>query len=182
MNKFFSHLKTVCKHRYYVFRECASCGIIWQGLIHDLSKFSAEEFLSSVKYYQGDRSPIDAEKEAIGYSKAWLHHKGRNKHHWEYWTDFNAKTGEVIANNIPKKYCIEMICDWIGAGKAYMGDAWTEYAPLEHFERVRSGRHFHPETEELLSNLLKIIHINGLDAFHSVCKTILEGEKKNGNT
>ena len=78
---YLKHFKTVCKHKYYVFKECAACGLFWQGLVHDLSKFSPVEFASSAKYFQGNRSPIDAEKEAIGYSTAWLHHKGHNKHH-----------------------------------------------------------------------------------------------------
>ena len=182
MNKFWNHFKTVCKHKHYVFKECAACGILWQGIVHDLSKFSREEFLSSVKYYQGDRSPIEAEKEAIGYSKAWLHHKGRNKHHWEYWTDFNSKTGEIITNKIPDKYAIEMICDWVGAGKAYMKDKWDQSAPLNYYEKVKNGRHFHPETEELLVDLLKIIDMNGLEAFHDCCKSILKKEKKNGTS
>ena len=57
------HLKTVLIHKWYVFKECVSCGIIWQGIIHDLSKFSFTEFISSAKYFQGNRSPINAEKE-----------------------------------------------------------------------------------------------------------------------
>ena len=165
-----NHFKTICKHKGVVFKECRACGITRQGLIHDLSKFSFEEFLASAKYFQGNRSLIEAEKESVGYSKAWLHHKGCNKHHWEWWTDF-ADDGSVIANKIPSKYVIEMVCDWIGAGMVYGGEKWTQSKPLNYYNKVRNGRHFHPETEELLVRLLEIIRDDGLDAFHSVCKT-----------
>ena len=162
-----NHFKTICKHKAVVFKECRACGITWQGLIHDLSKYSFEEFLASAKYFQGDRSPIEAEKETVGYSKAWLHHKGCNKHHWEWWTDF-ADDGSVIANKIPSKYVIEMVCDWIGAGMVYGGEKWTQSEPLNYYNKARNGRHFHPETEELIVRLLEIIRDDGLDAFHSV--------------
>ena len=83
MNKFFGHLKTVCKHKYYVFKYCCKAGIPVEGIFHDMSKFSPIEFWESVKYYQGNRSPIDACKEENGWSACWLHHKGRNKHHYQ---------------------------------------------------------------------------------------------------
>ena len=98
-----------------------------------------------------------------------LHHKAHNKHHWEYWTDF-GEHGEVIANKIPSVYVIEMVCDWIGAGKVYGGEGWTEAEPLEYFLGVRDGRYFHCETEELILDLLKLIRSKGLDEFHRVCR------------
>lgn len=180
MNKVFKHLKTICKHKYYVFQECKACGILWQGIIHDLSKFSPQEFITSVKYYQGYRSPIDAEKEDIGYSKAWLHHKGHNKHHWEYWTDFD-KLGNIIACDIPLKYVIEMVCDWIGASKAYMGDI-TEMALATavyiYYEDHRVGRHFHPETEKTILEFLHIMETYGMKAFHDEARCRLDIERK----
>ena len=165
-----NHFITVCKHKYVVFKQCHACGITWQGLIHDLSKFSYTEFISSAKYFQGDRSPIEAEKAAIGYSAAWLHHKGRNPHHWEYWTDFNDKTGEIIANKIPYKYVVEMVCDWVGAGMVYEKDKWTQKAPLDYYYKVRSGRHFHPETEALLIAFLECIRDEGLVGFYKMAR------------
>lgn len=171
MGKLWRHFKTVFKHRWVVFKECAACGILWQGLVHDLSKFSTAEFIASAKYFQGNRSPIDAEKEAVGYSKAWLHHKGHNKHHWEYWIDF-AKDGSVVANKIPMKYVIEMVCDWVGAGKVYNKKQWTQADPLEFYNKVRAGRHFHPETEEVIVTLLNIIKDGGLKQFHKTCRIL----------
>lgn len=163
------HFKTVCKHKAVVYRECKACGITWQGIIHDLSKFSPIEFSASAKHFQGNKSPIEAEKEELGYSIAWLHHKGVNKHHWEWWTDFDDN-GQIIANKIPSKFVVEMVCDWVGAGMVYNKEKWTQDEPLNYYNKVRHGRHFHPETEELLVFLLKTIKDKGLDEFHRVCR------------
>ena len=170
MSAKWKHFKTIWKHKIVVYRECKACGIGWLGLIHDLSKFSPAEFASSAKYFQGDKSPIEAEKAKVGYSVAWLHHKGCNKHHWEWWTDF-ANDGTIIANKIPSKYVIEMVCDWIGAGMVYGGEKWTQAEPLNYYNKVRAGRYFHPDTEWLIVKLLWIIHDDGLEAFHHICKT-----------
>lgn len=127
MNKYiintFKHLKKICVHKYWVFRYSCKMGIPIQGILHDLSKFSPTEFWESVKYYQGDRSPIDACKEVNGWSAAWMHHKGRNKHHYEYWQD-NFDNGGIPIE-MPLKYKKEMLCDFLGAGRAYYGKDFT---------------------------------------------------------
>ncbi len=169
MGKLWKHFKTICLHKKYVYEECKACGLLWQGIVHDLSKFSPTEFVPSAKYFQGDRSPISKEKEEIGYSKAWLHHKGRNKHHWEYWTDFDDN-GNVTCVKIPFKYVVEMVCDWIGAGKAYSKEKWENKSPLDYYIAVRSGRHFHPETEDLILKFLNCIKEYGLEEFHDMAK------------
>lgn len=177
MVEYWKHFKTVCKHKHYVLRECVACGILWQGLTHDLSKFGITEFGSSARYFQGHRSPIEAEKEAIGYSAAWLHHKGHNKHHWEYWTDF-ADDGSIVANEIPIKYVVEMVCDWVGAGKAYGKEKWTQNTPIQYYAKVRKGRYFHPNTERLLLEFLTLISDQGLEAFHKRARLISKNYKR----
>lgn len=167
------HFKTICRHKAVVYRECKACGITWQGIIHDLSKFSMIEFLPSAKYFQGDKSPIEAEKAKNGYSVAWLHHKGCNKHHWEWWTDFD-NNGNIIANKIPYKYVVEMVCDWIGAGMVYSGEKWTQDEPINYYNKVRAGRHFHLDTEALLLKFLETIKDKGLNEFHKMARC--EGE------
>ena len=117
------HFKKICKHKYYVGKYCWKIGLYWQGIMHDMSKFSPIEFFESAKYYQGNRSPIDACKEQNGMSLGWQHHKGRNPHHYEYWMDNFDRGGEALI--IPEKYALEMVCDYIGAGKAYMGKKFT---------------------------------------------------------
>lgn len=158
------HFKTVCKHRWIVFKLMCKCGYPWQGFTHDLSKFSPTEFLPSARYFQGNKSPIEAEKAETGYSAAWLHHKGHNPHHWEYWIDYD-KDGQIIANRIPCRYIIEMVCDYVAAGMTYSKEKWTRDEPLDYFEKVRDGRHFHPQTELILRNYLSIIKRHGLDVF-----------------
>lgn len=163
------HFKTIMEHKLVVYQECKACGIGWQGFWHDMSKFGRTEFASSAKYFQGDKSPIEQEKALRGYSVAWLHHKGHNPHHWEWWIDFDAN-GKIIANKIPSNYVIEMICDWIGAGKVYSKEKWDQHEPYNYYMKVRKGRYFHPETENLILDLLEIIDQQGLDDFHRICK------------
>ena len=85
--KLINHLKTINKHKCYVTMLCFKCGLYKQGILHDLSKYSPTELKTGAKYWVGTRSPNSIERETIGYSSAWLHHKGRNKHHWEYWVE-----------------------------------------------------------------------------------------------
>ena len=101
---FWQHLKTVQHHRRLVRQYCFRLGLYWQGLTHDLSKFSPVEFWAGVKYFQGDRSPNDAQRRDIGYSASWLHHKGRNRHHFEYWTDYGMNGEGIVGVEMPKKY------------------------------------------------------------------------------
>lgn len=129
LKNFFGHLRTVTKHRWFVFLHCCYAGMPLRGFIHDLSKLNPVEFFEGVKYYQGTRSPIDACKQANGYSMAWLHHKGRNKHHYEYWIDYLDNGGKPI--QMPYKYALELICDFLGAGKAYNGKNFTYQGELD---------------------------------------------------
>lgn len=137
MNKFIGHLKTVCIHKAWVFYYCRKAGIVWRGIKHDMSKFSPTEFFESVKYYQGNRSPIDACKEVNGVSKAWMHHKGRNTHHYEYWQDNFDKGGTAI--QLPLYDAIEMLCDYLGAGRAYQGKNFTYLGELEWWNIKKSN-------------------------------------------
>lgn len=140
------HIKKIMTHRKWVRHYCFKCGLYVQGLLHDLSKYSPTELIESVRYYQGDRSPILACKEDKGYSMAWFHHRGRNKHHWEYWVDnFDKGMTTVI---IPEKYALEMFCDFLGAGQAYMGDMYTPYKELEWWKSKRDKYVIHPAIKE----------------------------------
>jgi hypothetical protein len=120
---YWKHFCTITRHKRYVMIACFRCGLYKQGLLHDLSKYGATEFWSSARYFQGTGSPIDKEKAECGYSLAWQNHKGKNRHHWHYWTDFTNGRCEVLL--MPPRYVIEMVCDWVGAGKAYNRVQWT---------------------------------------------------------
>ena len=115
------HFQTITYHRRLVRQGCFRVGLYWQGLTHDLSKYSLTEFLVGAKYFQGDCSPNNAEKEEKGYSSSWLHHKGRNKHHFEYWIDYSINPGgKLVGMKMPKKYVAEMVIDRISASKNYL--------------------------------------------------------------
>lgn len=133
MNNYINHFKTICKHKYYVAQELFKLGYFWQGIIHDFSKFSPTEFFVSAKYFSGTVSPIEKEKAKHGYSLAWLNHKGKNKHHWQYWIDYND--GELVLCNIPDKYLVEMAADLVGASKAYLKGEYNHKEPLEYFKK-----------------------------------------------
>jgi hypothetical protein len=140
---------------------CFRAGLYQQGLLHDLSKLSPEEFLVGAKYYQGTRSPNNAEREATGVSRAWLHHKGRNKHHYEYWTDYSNVSHMVEPVKMPLKYVIEMFCDRVAACKIYQGDKYNDSKPLEYFQWGK-GRHLmHEETNAFLEKLLVMLAEEG---------------------
>jgi len=173
MKKYFKYFITIRKHKWFVFKECFACGIVWQGIIHDMSKFGKTEFFSSAKYFCDDKSPHYGDAAENGYSLAWLHHKGHNKHHWEFWTDFNEEDGSIIANKIPYKYVVEMVCDWVGAGKVYSKDKWTNSSPVEYYYKVRKGRHFNKKTETLIVHFLRVIENKGLEEFHKQAKSEL---------
>ena len=126
------HFKTITYHKILVMQGCFKIGLYKQGILHDLSKYSPSEFWVGVKYYQGTQSPNNAEREALGYSSAWLHHKGRNRHHYEYWLDYTAtgKRGEIVPVPMPDRYIAEMLADRIAASKIYSGNSYTDDAPL----------------------------------------------------
>lgn len=157
-----NHFKTITEHKYLVMINCFRVGLYRQGLLHDLSKYSPEEFWTGVRYYQGTRSPNAAEREKYGFSKAWLHHKGRNKHHFEYWIDFSMKKEEgLVGNKMPLKYVIEMMMDRIAASRVYKGENYNDGSPLEYYNRERQLIVIHPETRALLEKLLYMLRDQG---------------------
>lgn len=161
MRKFFGHLSTVIRHRHKVFIHCCKAGIPWRGLMHDLSKFSLTEFVPGVKFFLGTRSPNEAERAEFGFSSAWMHHKGRNRHHFEYWTDYNPATKVVSPVRMPVKFVKEMFCDRVAASKIYQGKNYTRHQPLDYFMRGKARRCIHPETSELLEEWLVMLSEKG---------------------
>lgn len=168
MNKYWAHFKTIFNHKMVVMKLCFKCGQYKRGLMHDNSKFGRVEFISSAKYFQGNRSPIGAEKEACGYSFAWQHHKGHNPHHWEYWID-NVGTKQNNPIKMPYEYVVEMICDWLGAGIIYSKqnpDYNKPYKePLDYYKKWLPERIFHPETQKLAEYFLYEVAIHGINSF-----------------
>lgn len=154
--KVWKHFKKIMVHKYWVAKYAFKTGIPWQGITHDLSKFSPVEFWESVKYYQGNGSPIDACKKANGYSMAWMHHKGRNPHHYEYWQDNFDHGGNPLI--MPYKYTVEMLCDYLAAARAYMGKDFTYDAEFEWWlKKNENGLAMHPVNKQFLTVVLDIL-------------------------
>ena len=172
MNKwqrFWGHLRTVHKHRKMVRKLCFKCGLYWQGLTHDLSKYSPTEFWRGVKYFTGTASPHIGERKEYGYSEAWLHHHNRNKHHAEYWVDIVE--GKSAPIKIPFKYLAEMICDRVAASMIYLKDKFTDRAPLEYYLTHKDENQFSENTRAQLEKTLNFIAEEGIYNFLSDYRT-----------
>ena len=164
MKGFFGHLKTVITHKWAVFYHGIKIGIPLQAFFHDMSKFSPIEFLGGAKNYasvNGKRSPNEIERELYGYSPAWLHHKGRNRHHFEYWTDYNPIDKKIRPVKMPYKYILEMFCDRVAASKVYQGKNYTNSRPYEYFLKGKATRFIHPVTSDTIENLLIMLKEKG---------------------
>ena len=163
IKKTIKHTMLVTKHRWYVFKLAFKAGIPLRGLTHDLSKFSPTEFIESVKYYNGKRSPINACIEEKGYSLAWLNHKGKNRHHLEYWE--SCANGKREGAFLPYKYMVEMICDKISAGITYNPKTWTTSQPLEYWINVEKQKPtvVHPATIEYIETVFKNLEKEGIE-------------------
>lgn len=168
------HFITITKHRHKVIAHCRSAGILWQGLRHDLSKYGPTEFISGAKYYVGTRSPNEAEREEKGYSKAWLHHKGRNRHHYEYWQDAIPKEGKPLAPvEMPLNYVAEMFCDRVAASKIYKGKDYTDASAWEYYAQNKDKLPIHPKTKAVLEEWLILLKEQGeAAAFNEVRRVI----------
>ena len=163
--KTFKHFHTVNKHRWYVFVYSIKAGIPIRGFLHDLSKYSPEEFFESVKFFNGHESPTHQAQRDNGYSKAWLHHKGRNKHHLEYWEDNTTHHSKYYAALIPYKYLVESLCDRISAGKTYKGKIFDHTQPLKYWNNVEKNNKVekHPGVVEFFDTVLEKMSEEGID-------------------
>lgn len=181
--KAWEHFKTITHHKMLVMKGCFKLGMYKQGLLHDLSKYAPSEFLIGCKYYKGYMSPNNAERAEKGYSSAWLHHKGRNKHHLEYWIDYAvSETSEsghkgMEGMKMPIKYVVEMFVDRIGASKNYQGENYTDASPLIYYERGQGNYLIHPDTQALLEFLLEMLAKRGEEQTFSYIRRKVLTEK-----
>ncbi len=170
------HFITITRHRHAVMKHCFKAGLIRQGFTHDLSKYSPAEFWSGAKYYQGNRSPQAKEREVLGYSPAWLHHKGRNKHHFEYWTDY--ADGKKVYIKMPAKYFAEMICDRVAASKIYMKKNYNDSLPLNYLETRTDKEGMNSNTYKDLHMFLTILKEHGEKYMFRKLKQFVKENKK----
>ncbi len=161
MRKFFGHLNTIMRHRRKVFVHCVKVGIPWRGALHDLSKYAPTEFFNGVKHFIGNRSPNEGERAEKGYSLAWMHHKGRNRHHFEYWTDYSPISKKIEPVKMPIVFVKEMFCDRVAASKVYQGKDYTDGHPIMYFLGGKGRRMIHPETSDLIESWLVMLKESG---------------------
>lgn len=175
--KAWQHLKTINHHKMLVMKGCFRVGLYKQGLMHDLSKYSPTEFMVGCRHYQEGLSPHHMERQEKGYSQAWLHHKGRNKHHMEYWIDYAVGDGGkgIAGMKMPLKYVVEMFIDRVSASKNYQKEKYTDRSALEYYEHGREHHVIHKDTKELLEKLLHMLADEGEDAvFHYIRHELLK--------
>ena len=166
MTKYFKYLRYVLRHKWYVFLECCKAGIIWRGIVHDLSKFIPHEMIPYARHFYGDnKNSSDTKLEkAEGYFKdrsdpndpfdfAWLRHQRKysNRHHWQFWV-LKEDNGSIVVLEIPLNIRKEMICDWIGAGRAQGLKNNTK----EWYLRNRANMVLGPETRKWVERELGI--------------------------
>ncbi|MCR5090413.1 MAG: DUF5662 family protein [Oscillospiraceae bacterium] len=176
-----AHFRTITEHRRLVCRYCIRVGLVWQGLTHDLSKYSPAEFWRGAKYYQGFRSPNDEERMQNGVSLAWLHHKGRNRHHFEYWVDYILLPDGGVSYaglEMPLRYVAEMFCDRVAASKIYLGEKYTDASPYEYFNRSRASVPMHTATAAELEKMLLVLREEGEEAAFDYVRRRLAEKKK----
>lgn len=182
--KMWKHFCTITRHKMLVMKGCFKVGLYKQGLLHDLSKYGPTEFLVGCKYYQGYMSPNNAEREDKGYSSAWLHHKGRNKHHLEYWIDYGVskpgKTGNrpgMCGMKMPIRYVAEMFIDRISASKNYQKDAYTDRSALDYYRKGIGHYLIHEDTAAMIELLLVMLAAEGEKSTLSYVKNeVLKGK------
>ena len=157
MSNILKHFVLVSRHRHLVFVHCAKCGLAWRGLVHDLSKFTPVEFFEGARYFQGIRSPIVACRKQTGVSEAWLHHKGRNKHHIEYWHDVECPEHPMM----PYKYAVECVCDKLAATRVYAGKNYSTDLPLLHWNKYGNKVGGNPLTMAFVEAVFEDVKLHG---------------------
>ena len=174
--KALGHFKTITQHKILVMKYCFRVGLYHQGIMHDMSKYSPQEFRIGAKYYTGTHSPNAAERGDLGYSTAWLHHKGRNKHHLEYWMDYGHNTPGLAGQPMPTKYMVELCLDRIAACRVYHGDQYTDRDPLEYLNHSRDANLMHPDTKRQVVEVLTMLAEEGEERTLSFLKRLVHEE------
>ena len=137
-------------------------GIVWQGLIHDLSKFLPSEFFPYAEFFFGrPRGKTGYYKPTntgdANFDFAWLLHQKRNKHHWQWWI-LPEDRGGVVILDMPIKYRKEMFCDWKGAGRAQgHGDDIREWYKVNG-----SKMQLHENTRRWIEDMLGLVEVHKL--------------------
>lgn len=153
MKAHWQYLKSVCRHKWFVFLACFQMGVpIWSAILHDWDKFLPDEWLPYANYFYGikgkkrgaDGTYQRTSDEDPAFDRAWLLHQKRNKHHWQWWI-LNEDSGKVKLFPMPDLARREMLADWMGAGRAYVPN-WTPLETGNWYEKNKDKMQLHPET------------------------------------
>lgn len=166
MKRYIVYINKVIKHKYFVFLACLKLKVpLYLAIMHDISKFSLEEFIPYARYFydeNGNPNPIknnhgeyDYTKQGQDFHFAWLYHINRNKHHWNYWAMIKDDSS-VVPMQIPSKYIKEMVADWIGAAKVYNPDVTVQ----SWYEKEKNNLIFHNDTRKQIEEILGILEEN----------------------
>lgn len=153
--KYINYLKYVLIHKYHVMTECFSEGLYWQGIMHDMSKFLPSELIPYVNRFYGN--DIEKKESKEDFDFAWLLHQKRNPHHWQFWILLKDECKTKIFP-MPKKYIEEMICDWIGSGKAqgFKSPKDDKYFETRNwYNKNKDKMRLHAETRFVIEDKIK---------------------------
>ena len=94
----------------------------------------------------------------------WLHHKGRNPHHWEYWLDNgDAAQHGVKPVRMPVNYVVEMFCDRVAATMVYRGENFDFTAPLDYYNKTRFYYIINEKPDYIIKDMLSHLAKTNLD-------------------
>ena len=155
MNSHLRYARYLLGHKWFVFLECIKRGLFWRGVVHDTSKFLPSEWFPYARFFygkdstQGSReSRYQSIKGAQGYfQRAWQKHLMRNSHHWQNWVNIQD-VGIQVVMEMPRQLAIEMVCDWIGAGRAqgYYSKKHPLHEVKKWYKKNMSKIILHPNT------------------------------------
>ena len=150
-------------HVAFVFEAAELIGVPREWIFsHDHSKWSDAELEPYAHGFGGEKS------NPASFARAWLHHLHANPHHWQHWIfpDHYEVSGAGMVNGIlpmPRRYYMEMICDWMGASRVYTGswrmDDWLE----KNMGRIT----LHPTTARFVRTELDMLGYTDIVSTHT---------------
>ena len=160
MRRHLSYLIYVLRHKWFVAVAASRIGAPMPlALIHDWSKFSAREWGAYARnFFDADGSRRRARRPDGGYDPnsrsdefkyAWLSHQ-RNRHHWQAWVSI-GDGGSLQPMPMPRRYVMEMVADWMGAGRAITG----RWEVKEWYAKNKDTMVLHEDTRTRVETILE---------------------------
>lgn len=147
MNIYWTYLKSVLRHKWFVFLEGRKLGVpLFFLIIHDWDKFRPGMFIAYARYF--GKHPKASEG---NFNYWWNLHQKRSKHHWQAWVCLMDDGGQV-ALRMPGRFWREMVADWKGAGRAYGNSDTASW----YLKRIDTKMWLHPETRIYVEQALDI--------------------------